>query len=72
MDLAGEVAVELRHDVVDVVLVQEHVGQLEHGAELREGQVAVAADVQLAECPPHVLPVTRQLGTGRWGDTMLA
>ena len=63
MDFPSQVPVKLGHDVVHFVLVQQDVGQLEDGAELRKGQVAVATDIQLAESSAYVLPVSSQLCT---------
>ena len=56
-----QVLIEMTHDVIDLVLIQHHIGQLEHRTELGDGEVAVILQVQFAECATQVLPVSRQL-----------
>lgn len=68
VDLATQVSIKLRHHVVNLFLVEEHVGELENGTELWERQVAIAVDVKLAERSPHVLPVAGKLQSERKRD----
>ena len=70
-NFAGHIFVEVTHQVVDFVFVQNDVGKFKNGAELWQRQVALVLLVQFLKRAPQVLPFSRQL-CRKWDQTWSA
>lgn len=63
-DFTRHALVEPTEHVIDLVLVQDDVGQFEDRPELGDREVALVLCVHLFESPPEIFPVTRKLKYG--------